>query len=160
MNTYNNTGVNKSPFQGVANSTSNTGKNSSSDESAFLGLFEGKNKSTSSNSSGSGSSSSGGSGVSVSGTGSGFLGTLGSIFSGVLGVASTAAPALVSVLPSLGVGSKSRMKELQAQANAQATVLNAQALIDQEDDKRNKELVIIGGAFLLVIVVVLVALRK
>ncbi len=156
MKTYNNTGVNKSSFQGVANSTSNTRKNASPDESAFLGLFEGKNKSTSLNSSGSGSSSSGGSGVS----GSGFFGTLGSIFSGVLGVASTAAPALVSVLPSLGVGSKSRMKELQAQANAQATVLNAQAIIDQEDDKRNKELVIIGGAFLLVIVVVLVALRK
>ncbi len=126
------------------------------EESEFLGLFEGKNKSSGS---GSASSSSGSSISTNSSGGSGFWGALGSVFSGTLGLAATAAPTLVSVLPALGVGSKSRIKETQAQANAQTQILNAQALIDKEDDKRNKEMLALGGGLLLIMLVVIVALK-
>jgi hypothetical protein len=74
---------------------------------------------------------------------------------------------IVGVLPQLGIGSKSRINETRAIADANTQVLNAQlaaAKLNQEqiDEqyKDKKELLIIGGSFLLVILIVLFTLKS
>ncbi|MBN2635253.1 MAG: hypothetical protein JXR61_03215 [Prolixibacteraceae bacterium] len=160
MKTLPNTSKRNSPFISIANDPEFYPSYYAPEESAFLGLFEGKWKAkreaknssstdTDSNSSGNGS-------ISLGGSGGGFFNVLGSILGGTAGLVGAAAP----ILPSLGIGSKSRIKETQAQALAQTKILNAQQSILDQNATNQKELAIIGGAFLLVIVVVLIALRK
>ncbi|MCY1721867.1 hypothetical protein OU798_16045 [Prolixibacteraceae bacterium Z1-6] len=138
-----------SPFISVANNP---------EESAFLGLFEGKWKAkreARQSESGSSSDNSGGSPVSL-GSGGGFFNLLGSILGGTAGLVGAAAP----ILPSLGIGSKSRIEETQAQALAQTQILNAQQSILDEKASEQKQMLMIGGTFILVVVVILVALRS
>lgn len=95
----------------------------------------------------------------VSNSGSGSGGVLPYVF-GTIGD-------IVGVLPQLGIGSKSRINETRATAEANTQILNAQlttAKLNQEqiDEqyKDKKELLIIGGSFLLVIIIVLFTLKS
>ncbi|WP_423129733.1 hypothetical protein [Gaoshiqia sp. Z1-71] len=126
------------------------------EESSFWGLFEGKSKSGGTTSTGDRSANTGG----TSG-GSGFFKVVGSIFTGIAGVASTVAP----VLPSLGVGSNSRIKEIEATANANTQVYNAQiaatlAQSEAESKKQTETMLIIGGALLILLLVFIVASKR
>ncbi len=95
------------------------------------------------NSPGGSVSSSGGSGVGAS------------IATGILGLLTAAAP----ILPTLGIGSKSRIKE----NNANAQLYNAQtqaSLAKTEAEKeKTKEMLYIGGGIALVLIVLLVLIR-
>lgn len=92
---------------------------------------------------------------------------VGTVVTGGLGVAAAAAPTLSSVLPQLGIGSKSRIAETNAIANANAQIINAQTaqlqasrLAENEKADDQKALLMIGGAFLLVMVAMMVAFRR
>lgn len=78
------------------------------------------------------------------------------ILTGVLGIAGLAG-ALAPVLPQLGIGSKSRIAETNAIANANTQVYNAQSqlLIAEQNKEKDKEklYLIIGVGLLLIIIV-------
>jgi hypothetical protein len=94
-----------------------------------------------------------------SGSGSGGSGVGASIATGILGLLTAAAP----ILPTLGIGSKSRIKENNAIANANAQLYNAQtqaSLAKTEAEKQNtKEMLYIGGGIALVLIILLVLIR-
>lgn len=122
----------------------------SNDESSFLGLFEGKLKAkrAANNSSEDEASS-----VSTSGK----SGNFGNVLSGVLSVGAN----LISILPALGVGSKSRMKEIQAQNDADAKLLAVQNQSEQENEQKTQTMILIGGAIVFaILIVIILSLRK
>jgi len=119
------------------------------DESPFLGIGEGKwkerreqRKAEKEEEQSNSSSSSSGSSGSSSGSNSGLLT---SIVGGIFSVAGQATP----LLPSLGIGSKSRIKEAQALGEIQYKSDQAQASTE-------KQKLVIGGVFILLILVVVV----
>lgn len=93
--------------------------------------------------------------VSLGGSGGGFFNVLSSILRGTAGLADAAAP----ILPDFGIGSRSRLKELEAKNMAEMNILNTQQSIIDEKASDQRELLIIGGVFLLVIMVMILALR-
>jgi len=78
------------------------------------------------------------------------------IFSGLLGIVGSLAP----VIPSLGIGSKSRI----AEANAIAAANNSNTLLSMDAEmqkaKELKSMLLIVGVLIFVIVIAVVALRK
>ena len=74
------------------------------------------------------------------------------IFAGLLGIVGALAP----ILPALGVGSKYRI----AEANANAEIYKLQNEAQEADSKQMKQLLIIGGVVLFVIVIITLTLRK
>lgn len=85
------------------------------------------------------------------------------ILSGIAGLFTVGA-SLAPVLPQIGIGSKSRIAETNATANANTQILNAQnqlLLTQQKADSKKEKLYIIGGVgLLLVIIIVFVLIRK
>lgn len=96
----------------------------------------------------------------TSSSGGGFIKTLGSIFTGVAGLTAAVAP----VLPSLGIGSKSRIAEINATANGNLSIANAQfaaANAESENSKKQMEtIMMIGGFALLLVIVLVIATRR
>ena len=120
MKTPHNQTRSRSPFFCVSDNSELHSVYPLPEESAFLGLFEGKWKAKreakqSDSDSSSEDMSSGGSGL------------FGSILGGLFGVAGGIAP----ILPALGIGSKARMNEIQAQSAADAKLYNAQLFTTQ-----------------------------
>jgi uncharacterized membrane protein YfcA len=78
------------------------------------------------------------------------------IFTGLLGIAGSLAP----ILPSIGIGSKSRIAEAQAiaAANNSNSLLSIEA--ERQKAKELKSVLLIGGVLIFVIVIAAVALRK
>ena len=124
--------------------------------SPFLGLFEGKNKKTSTETSS--NSSSDNSSSSAPGSNGIVKGILG-IFSSGLSAAGQIAP----VLPSLGIGSKSRLAEIEANKEANKELIEAQTAANKtnakEEDKKI-QMYIFGGFGLLVLILVIVVASK
>lgn len=78
------------------------------------------------------------------------------ILSGVIG----AGAAVSSVLPSLGVGSKSRIAEINAQSAANISSLESQYRLQKEQTQSQIKIVLIATLAIMLIVVVLFAVRK
>lgn len=81
------------------------------------------------------------------------------IISGIIGLLGGLAP----LLPQIGVGSKSRIAEATAIANANASIYSAQSMTElkaEEAKKERTELLIIGGVVLLVLIIFFVAVLK
>ena len=100
----------------------------------------------------------------------GILGALGNIFSGLLGATATiavgtanaaaiAAPAVLPILPALGIGSKSRINETKAQADAQVQLIQADTLAYKEKHENDAQYLMIAGMFILVIFTIYFALK-
>lgn len=66
---------------------------------------------------------------------------------------------ITQALPVLGIGSKSRIKETQATAAANAKVYEAQAKVEAAKSKNTMKIVLIGGVLLVVAVVVYFTLK-
>ncbi len=115
------------------------------DESGFWGLFEGKLKAK--REANASTADTGGTVSSGGGTGN-FWNILG----GVLGLGS----GIVSILPDLGVGSKSRLAETQANT----ALYNSQFAAQEEAKKQNEQLYLIGGGILFLVLIVVVASRR
>jgi hypothetical protein len=143
----------KSPWRGQGNFSETVFLNKPIESDPFLGLFEGKAKERraarlSNADSNTNASSGGGSG------------TLGNILTGLLGVAG----AVVPVLPSLGVGSQSRIAENNAITSGNLAIYNAQtvaSLAAEDAKKKNMEMyMLIGGGFFLFLFILMFALKK
>ena len=111
---------------------------------SFLGLFEGKNKGSGSNSSSTESKGTGG-------------GAGASILTSIFGALGQIAP----ILPAIGIGSKSRNSEL----NAQTQLLLAQQKNDNQTPSNTNTsnqtiYMMVGGGFLLLMVVLIFALKR
>lgn len=92
---------------------------------------------------------------------------IGGVVTGGLGVATAAAPGLAPILPQLGIGSKSRIKEINAQAAANEKLLNLQMenlkLSEKAADERasdQRQLLVIASTMIFVVIILVFALRN
>lgn len=71
---------------------------------------------------------------------------------------------IFSTLPSLGIGSASRQKEIKTQAQLQADLLKTQAELNAENSDNLTEnwtkIIVVGGIILFVIIIVTLVIRK
>lgn len=78
---------------------------------------------------------------------------------GLIGLGASLAP----VLPEIGIGSKSRIAEINANANANTQILNAQnqlLLTQQKAKKKNQDLLIFGGVAVFILIIIIIVMSR
>lgn len=73
---------------------------------------------------------------------------------------SAIANALGAIVPGLGIGSKSRIKEITAATDANIKLAEVTAENDAEQTKNTTKIVVVAGVILLVLVIIFLTLRK
>jgi hypothetical protein len=67
---------------------------------------------------------------------------------------------IFQTLPSIGVGSKSRQKEIDKATSAQLSILDKQTQLSAEQAKKNTKILVVAGVLVMVIVIIIITLKR